>query len=156
MWGQSCPMVVLFLLWYFIISVSVHVWVYDVGCFVDVLASQSGYSGRKPSVPMIAILLSSSVGLSIRVTDWCVTGPGFAPRRVHLWIKNSIVLLGKRLNCDNTPYNISPKSVPKWWWFPYEASVYPKYRDIFPVLGEVSKFLTVTCVVSSPKLHAVL
>ena len=42
-----------------------HVCVYDVGCFVGVLASQSGYSGRKPSVPMIAILLSSSVGLSI-------------------------------------------------------------------------------------------
>ena len=42
---------------------SVHVCVYDVGCFVDVLASRSGYSGRKPSVPMIAILLSSSVGL---------------------------------------------------------------------------------------------
>ena len=32
--------------------------VYDVGCFVDVLASRSGYSGRKPSVPMIAILLA--------------------------------------------------------------------------------------------------
>ena len=48
-----------------IISVSVHVCVYDVGCFVDVFASWSGYSGRKPSVPMIAILLSSSVGLSI-------------------------------------------------------------------------------------------
>ena len=60
--------------------------VYDVGCFVDVLASRSGYSGRKPSVPMIAILLSSLVGLSI-VTDFCVTGPGFAPRRVQLWIK---------------------------------------------------------------------
>ena len=49
----------------FIISVSVHVCVYDVGCFVDVLASWSGYSGRKPSVPMIATLLSSSVSLSI-------------------------------------------------------------------------------------------
>ena len=49
---------------------SVHVCVYDVGCFVDVLASRSGYSGRKPSVPMIAILLSSSVGLSIEcLTD---------------------------------------------------------------------------------------
>ena len=23
-----------------------------------------------------------------RVTDWCVTGPGFTPRRVQLWIKN--------------------------------------------------------------------
>ena len=45
---------------------SVHVCVYDVGCFVDVLASQSGYSERKPSVPMIAILLSSSVGMSIK------------------------------------------------------------------------------------------
>ena len=44
---------------------TVHVCVYDVGCFVDVLASQSRYSGRKPSVPMIAILFSSSVGLSI-------------------------------------------------------------------------------------------
>ena len=64
---------------------SVHVCVYDVGCFVDVLASRSGYSVRKPSVPMVAILLSSSVGMSIeRVTDWCVTGPGFAPRRVQL------------------------------------------------------------------------
>ena len=31
----------------------------------DVLASWSGYSVRKPSVPMIAILLSSSVGMSI-------------------------------------------------------------------------------------------
>ena len=48
-----------------IISVSVHVCVYDVGCFVDVLANRSGYSVRKPSVPMIAILLSSSVGMSI-------------------------------------------------------------------------------------------
>ena len=47
------------------LSVSVQVCVYDVGCFVDVLASQSGYSVRKPSVPMIAILLSSSVGVSI-------------------------------------------------------------------------------------------
>ena len=65
MWGHSCPLVALFLLWYFIISVSVHVCVYDVGCFVDVLASRSEYSGRKPSVPMIAILLSSSLGLSI-------------------------------------------------------------------------------------------
>ena len=44
---------------------SVHVCVYDVGCFVDVLASRSAYSVRKPSVPMIAILLSSSVGVSI-------------------------------------------------------------------------------------------
>ena len=44
---------------------SVHVCVYDVGCFVDVLASWSGYCMRKPSVPMIAILLSSSVGMSI-------------------------------------------------------------------------------------------
>ena len=50
---------------YFIISVSVHVCVYDVGCFVDVLASRSGYCVRKLSVPMIAILLSSSVGMSI-------------------------------------------------------------------------------------------
>ena len=50
---------------YFIISVSVHVCVYDVGCFVDVLVSRSGYSVRKPSVPMIAILLSFSVGVSI-------------------------------------------------------------------------------------------
>ena len=56
---------------------------YDVGCFVDVLASRSGHSGMKPSVPMITILLSSSVGLSI-VTDWCVTGPGYAPRHVQL------------------------------------------------------------------------
>ena len=62
---------------------SVHVCVYDVGCFVDVLASRSGYCVRKLSVPMIAILLSSSVGMSI-VTDWCVTGPGFAPRCVQL------------------------------------------------------------------------
>ena len=30
----------------FIISVSVHVCVYDVGCFVDVLASRSGYCVR--------------------------------------------------------------------------------------------------------------
>ena len=37
-------------------SVSVHVCVYDVGCFVDVLASRSGYCGRKLSVSMIAIL----------------------------------------------------------------------------------------------------
>ena len=44
---------------------SVHACVYDVGCLVDVLASRRGYSGRKPSVPMIAILLNSSVGLSI-------------------------------------------------------------------------------------------
>ena len=39
--------------------------IYDVGCFVDVLASRSWYSVRKPSVPMIAILLSSLVGMSI-------------------------------------------------------------------------------------------
>ena len=30
----------------FIMSVSVHVCVYDVGCFVDVLASRSGYCVR--------------------------------------------------------------------------------------------------------------
>ena len=47
------------------LSVCLFMCVYDVGCFVDVLASRSGYSGRKPSVPMIAILLSSLVGLSI-------------------------------------------------------------------------------------------
>ena len=47
------------------LSVSVHVCVHDVGCFVDVFASRSGYSGRKPSVPMTAILLSSLVGLSM-------------------------------------------------------------------------------------------
>ena len=46
-WGQSCPLVALFLLWYFIINVSVHVCVYDVGCFVDMLASRSGYCVRK-------------------------------------------------------------------------------------------------------------
>ena len=45
---------------------SVHVCVYDVGCFADVLVSRSGHSERKPSVPMIAILLSSSVGLSTK------------------------------------------------------------------------------------------
>ena len=61
---------------------SVHVCVYDVGCFVDVLASRSGYSGRKPSVPMITILLKLLGGFVDRVTDWCVTGPGFVPRRV--------------------------------------------------------------------------
>ena len=32
---------------YIYISVSVHVCVYDVGCFVDVLASRSGYCVRK-------------------------------------------------------------------------------------------------------------
>ena len=32
----------------------------------------------------VRITFSSSVGMSIRVTDWCVTGPGFAPRRVQL------------------------------------------------------------------------
>ena len=53
---QSNPLSYIF--HYFIISVSVHVCVYDVGCFVDVLASRSGYSWRKPSVPMIAILLA--------------------------------------------------------------------------------------------------
>ena len=63
---------------------SVHVCIYDVGCFVDVLASQSGYSGRKPSVPMIAILFKLLGGFVDRVTDWCATGPGFAPRRVQL------------------------------------------------------------------------
>ena len=42
-----------------------YVCVYDVGCFVAVLASRSGYCVRKPSVPMIATLLSSSVGMSI-------------------------------------------------------------------------------------------
>ena len=40
------------------ISVSVHVCVYDVGCFVNVLASRSGHCVRKLSVPMIAILLA--------------------------------------------------------------------------------------------------
>ena len=40
------------------LSVCLFMCVYDVGCFVDVLASRSGYSGRKPSVPMIAILLA--------------------------------------------------------------------------------------------------
>ena len=63
---------------------SVHVCVYDVGCFVDVLASRSRYSGRKPSVPMITILFKLLGGFVNRVTDWCVTGPGFAPRRVQL------------------------------------------------------------------------
>ena len=62
---------------------SVHVCVYDVGCFVDVLVSWSRYSGRKPSVPMIAILLLLG-GFVDRVSDWCVTGPGFVSRRVQL------------------------------------------------------------------------
>ena len=39
--------------------------VYDVGCFVDVLASQSGYCGRKLSVPMIAIFFKLLGELSI-------------------------------------------------------------------------------------------
>ena len=39
--------------------------VYDVGCFVDVLASRSGYCVKKLSVPMITIHFSSSVGMSI-------------------------------------------------------------------------------------------
>ena len=47
------------------LSVCPFMCVYDVGCFVDVLASRSRYCGRKLSVPMIAILLSSSVGMSI-------------------------------------------------------------------------------------------
>ena len=47
------------------LSVCLFMCAYDVGCFVDVLASRSGYSGKKPSVPMIAILLSYSVGLLI-------------------------------------------------------------------------------------------
>ena len=63
---------------------SVHVCVYDVGCFVDVLASRSGYCGRKLSVPMIAILYKLLGGYVDSVTDWRVTGPGFVPRRVHL------------------------------------------------------------------------
>ena len=63
---------------------SVHVCAYDVGCFVDVPASRSGYSVRKPSVLMIAILFKLLVGCVDRVTDWCVTGPGFAPKRVQL------------------------------------------------------------------------
>ena len=46
-WGQSCHIVVLFILWHFIISVSFHVFVYDIGCFVDMLASWSGYCVRK-------------------------------------------------------------------------------------------------------------
>ena len=49
----------------YIISVSVHVCVYDVGYFVDVLASRSGNCVRKLSVLMITILFSSSVGMSI-------------------------------------------------------------------------------------------
>ena len=36
-----------------------------------------------------------------RVTDWCVTGPGFAPRRVPLWIKNSFKALVYTLCEDN-------------------------------------------------------
>ena len=39
---------------------SVHVCVYNVGCFVDVLVSRSGYSVRKPSVPMIGSVMVSS------------------------------------------------------------------------------------------------
>ena len=176
---------------------SVHVCVYDVGCFVDVLVSRSGYCRRKLSVPVIAVLLSSSMGISIewltgvsqvlgsrpdefscewkihlrlrcihcvrailspgyaipslifhyqyvcscvciwrwflcrcacelervlwgeakcsndcntfkllggyvdRVTDWCVTGPGFAPRRVQLWMKNLFKALVYTLYEDN-------------------------------------------------------
>ena len=38
---------------------------------------------EEAEVPMIALLFSSSVGMSI-VTDWCVTGRGFALRRVQL------------------------------------------------------------------------
>ena len=68
----------------YIISVSVHVYVYDVGCFVDVLASLSSYCVRKLSVPMIPILFKLLGGYVDRVNDWCVTGPGFAPRRVQL------------------------------------------------------------------------
>ena len=63
---------------------SVYVCVYDVGCFVVVLASRSGYCVRKLSVPMITILSSSPVVYVDRVTDWCVTDHGFAPRRVQL------------------------------------------------------------------------
>ena len=63
---------------------SVHVCVYDVGCIVDELASRSGYCGRKLSVPMIAIFFKLLGGYVDRVTDWCVTGPGFAPRCVQL------------------------------------------------------------------------
>ena len=63
---------------------SVHVCVYDVDCLVDVLASWSGYCGRKLSVPMISILFKLLGGYVDRVTNWCVTGPGFAPKRVQL------------------------------------------------------------------------
>ena len=64
---------------------SVHVCVYDVGCFVDVLASRSGYCVRNLSVPMIAILLAPWwVAYVDRVTDWCVTGCGFVHRCVQL------------------------------------------------------------------------
>ena len=101
MWGQSCPLVVLSRLWYFIISVPVHVCVYDVGCFVDALASRSRYCGRKLSVPIIAILLRLLSGYVDRVTDWYVTGPGFAPRRVPMWIKNSFKALVYTLCEDN-------------------------------------------------------
>ena len=47
------------------LSVCLFVCVYDVGCFVVVLASRSGYCVRKLSVPMITILSSASVGMSI-------------------------------------------------------------------------------------------
>ena len=39
---------------------------------------------EEAEVPMIALLFSSSVGMSIRVTDWCVTGRRFVLRRVQL------------------------------------------------------------------------
>ena len=81
-------------LWHFALSVGVcsladnnnnnNVCVYDVGCFVDVFASRSGYSGRKPNVPMIAILFKLLSGFVDRVTDLCVIGPGFSPRHVQL------------------------------------------------------------------------
>ena len=67
---------------------SVHVCVYDVGCFVDVLASRRGYCVRKLSVPMTTIIFKLLGGYVDRMTDWCVTGRGFAPRRVQFgWME---------------------------------------------------------------------
>ena len=70
MWGQSCPIVVLFLLCYFIISVSFHVFVYDIGCFVEYACESERVLCDEAKVLMIAIIFSSSVGMSIE----CLTG----------------------------------------------------------------------------------
>ena len=66
-------------------------------------------------------------GFVDRVTDWCVTGPGFAPRRVQLWIKrkfHSVHSVRKRCSqkkkqCRTTEYKLSKAIVQKCFYGTY-------------------------------------